>query len=412
MAIFEHMREMVRKIFWILLLTGVILSADVKVGQRRLLIIEKSLGELSPEERAQRANDIIRELVVDTDFSPDSIELIREEETFYIRARDKNILAVAPSDTLNTGISQDRLAESWHNDIISGIKQSRQNSLSTENILKFSLMVLYPVFLVVLFIILQKITRAFSRWVMKQEGRLVKGVRFGKLEVLKPPQEIKIILQITIVIKYVIFAIIFYTTLLVFLGQFDQTSPFVLTLGNKTVEYGKLLLNNLKNAFEVVLGAVLLYVAMRLILILLNYFMKHYREVPGAQNNLSESAYSALINVLRRAVMVLFVLSVIYIIPGAQELAFALLLIFILIIGLSLVNLLRDLFAGYVLMARGVYQKGDRLKIDEIDGTVIERNFLFTIVRTQDGAEATLHNSLILSKPIIVFKKSEAKDED
>ncbi len=161
-----------------------------------------------------------------------------------------------------------------------------------------------------------------------------------------------------------------------------------------------------------VLGAVLLYVAIRLILILLNYFIKHYREVPGAQNNLSESAYSALINVLRRAVMVLFVLSVIYIIPGAQELAFALLLIFILIIGLSLVNLLRDLFAGYVLMARGVYQKGDRLKIDEIDGTVIERNFLFTIVRTQDGAEATLHNSLILSKPIIVFKKSEAKDED
>ena len=246
---------------------------------------------------------------------------------------------------------------------------------------------------------------------MKQDGKTIKGLKIGNLQFLSSSKEVTIILQIIIILKYVLFAAFFYSTLLLFLDQFSTKFTFIQKLIDLTLEYLHLLFISIKNAFGVILGIIVLYILMRIIFLALNYLLKHYREIPGEFNNLSKKGYIALIGVIRKIVMILFVLGVIYLIPATQVLAFILFVIFVLIIGLSLVNPLRDLFAGYILMAKGIFRIGDKIKVQEMVGIVKDRNFLFTTITTDVG-EAILHNSLILSKPIIVYKKTlEVNDE-
>ncbi|MFP4459173.1 MAG: mechanosensitive ion channel domain-containing protein [Candidatus Zixiibacteriota bacterium] len=392
---------------FILLLTLACLAQQVKIGEDNLFILEVPSNELSAVERARHANTILDSLTFKTSIDSTDVFIKAQGDNYNIRTRtDKGrvILSVMPADTLGTGMKQIDVALNWLSEIRHGIIQQRRNSKGFSNILRFVLLLLSPILILIIYLILNSISKKMSKVVMEQEGKAFKGVKFGKIQLLTPVRETKILLRLISIIKYIIFALIFYFSLLTVLSQFSQTEHYVMILKEKMEGAYDIASNFFASSAEVLIGVLILFLVMKLLLALLNLMGSKYANIPSFTGNLTPGGYQAMINTIKKFVIILFFLGVIYIIPGGDTLAFVLLVIIVLVIGLAFVSIIRDFIAGYILMLRGIYQEGDTITAVDFKGKVVNRSFLFTELEMENKSKLILHNGLILSKPIIVHE--------
>jgi small-conductance mechanosensitive channel len=111
-----------------------------------------------------------------------------------------------------------------------------------------------------------------------------------------------------------------------------------------------------------------------------------------------------------RIMIIAFVVIVAYpYIPGSSSDAFKGVSIFLgVIFSLGSSSVLTNIIAGYTITYRRAFKIGDRIKIDEFTGEVIERSVLVTRLRSLKNEEIVIPNSTILNSNIINYS-TEAK---
>jgi small-conductance mechanosensitive channel len=91
-------------------------------------------------------------------------------------------------------------------------------------------------------------------------------------------------------------------------------------------------------------------------------------------------------------------------IPGSQSVAFKGVSVFIgLIFSLGSSSFISNAIAGYSMIYRGAFKKGDRIEVDNQIGFVEEQKLLITRLRSHKNEEIIIPNSLMLNSKIINF---------
>jgi len=192
----------------------------------------------------------------------------------------------------------------------------------------------------------------------------------------------------------------------------------VLGLFPWTAGYSKQLVEYLVSVKEMVVSVfinylpnvwmIFLIVAFSLFLLrILRFFFTKIKEgkikVDGFYAEWAESTYK----IIRFFIIVLAIISAFPYIPGSQSLAFQGISVFLgVLFSLGSSSAVSNVIAGVALIYTRSYAIGDRVKIGEHMGDVMEKSLLATRIRTIKNEDITIPNSVILNNPVINYTSS------
>lgn len=97
-------------------------------------------------------------------------------------------------------------------------------------------------------------------------------------------------------------------------------------------------------------------------------------------------------------------------VPGSGSAAFQGVSIFLgVVFSLGSTSVIANIIAGYAMIYRRAFKVGDRIKIDEHVGDVVERRLLVTRLRSPKNEEVVVPNSIILNSSVINYSALAAQ---
>lgn len=150
------------------------------------------------------------------------------------------------------------------------------------------------------------------------------------------------------------------------------------------------------NVWNIVLFFSVLLIGIIVIKILINIIRRIFAK--SKMEKIAQQFIIAIIKVLLYVVLVLALFGIM----GVQVTGIITALSAVLLaVGLALESNIANLANGIVIVATKMFKKGDRIIVGDVEGDIININFLFTTLSTSDNKRITIPNSTIVNSSVI-----------
>lgn len=271
------------------------------------------------------------------------------------------------------------------------------------HIISMLIFIFYVLFIKVCYKILNKIQLKTLVKLQKLTGDLSK-VKTNKSQIFDSGMRIYLYSFLIKLFKIVLFAAILIFTL---------PALFYLNPSTKiiAVKLLKLILLPLENIATGVLGYLPNLITIIVIVLVLKYTMGTLKylfakveagklNIPGFYPEWARPTY----NLLKFFLYLMGLVVISPYLPGAGSAAFKGITIFVgFLVSLGSSSYVGNVVAGLIITYMRTFQEGDRIKVDNIVGDVIEKNLLVTRLKTPKNERITIPNSRILSGSVINY---------
>ncbi|WP_373526559.1 mechanosensitive ion channel family protein, partial [Nostoc sp.] len=381
-------------------------------GDQRLFVIKASVGSFSAEERSQAVTNRIEMMAKDLTIPVNSLKISEQLGTTNILSGDKVILTITDGDAKAAGKTTQELANEYVQEISTNITKYRQDR-SLKNIL-FGVLytVISTVVLLIVFKLLNQTFKKIFNWVSNWQGRSIPAVRIQNVEILPASRITYILNQIFKTIR-----------LLLVLGILFIYVPLVLSFFPWTRKISTNLLNYLFLALEGAIEASFAYlpklIYLTIIIVCAYYIIKFIRPIfrelgngnlslPGFYPEWAEPTFKLalfLITALSLVVALPFL-------PGFGSPAFQGISVFLgVLLSLGSSAAVANIVAGVILIYTRAFRIGDRIKINDAIGDIVEKTLFVTRIRTVKNVVITIPNGTVLTSQIINYS-ALAQDPD
>jgi len=382
----------------------VILSDDT------LFYIYAKMGSYSPEERANAVSERISKLADDYYFKEDSLTVAVSELSNDINYKDETITSIAEPDAVWMNSTKEQLAENYRTRIILGIgKYQKLNSLPAL-IRDFAMAVLVLTVLILIIFFINKIFKRIKNRIEKQRGRALRGIKIRNYEFLDTNRQLSLIFSLAKLVKWIIILTVIYLTLPVVLGIFQWTGGLAAKLISYFLNPVKHILISvwyyLPNFFTIIV----LIIFFRYLLRILHYFKNEIErgalKIPGFYVDWANPTFQII-----RVLILAFALIIIFpYLPGSDSQIFKGVSVFLgVIFTFGSAGALGNIVAGLVLTYMRAYKIGDRVKIGEATGDVVEKSLLVTRIKTIKNEIVSIPNSTVMNSHTTNFS-AEAEE--
>lgn len=380
-------------------------AAVVPFGDTLFLINER-VGSFSARERALVISDRIKKIGNQRGYTPDSLNVVLVKGLVDIVYGDVIILSVTPKD-VPEGVSVMQVANEWKDKIANAIAKY-QDKVSLPTTLKHLGIAL--VILAVLFFLIKYTNRAFkfiSRKIITLKGNKIKGVSVKSYNLMDANKETKLIVFVVNILRYVIIGVIAYFGVLSLFNVFPSTEH----IADKLLGY---FLNPLQKMYKGFVSYIPSLITIVVICFVFHYLIKGIRyfaneiangviKINGFYPDWARPTFN-IIKVLLYAFMFIIIFPYL---PGSDSGVFQGVSVFLgVIISLGSTSLISNLTAGFVLTYMRSFKKGDRVKIGDVIGNVIEKTPFVIRIKTPKNEEITIPNSNIMSGHTINYTSS------
>ncbi len=369
-----------------------------------LFLIYNRLGSFSPQERANAITGRIQRLPDAIEFYADSLKIAENEATVDVTYGNQTIISVTEIDALWFETTQLTLADKYKQLIGDAVtKYKEENSLV--NLLKsIGLAVLV---LIVMGIIVKYVLRLF-RWtalkIKRQKNNRLKAFTVKNYTLLDTERQVHVLLLLNRIAKWTMVLLAMYVALPVIFGFFPQTQDFAHALFGYIINPIKGIFLAIWNYLPNIFAILVIIVVFRLLLKFL-----HFLKVEIAEGRLSFNGfYPDWANPtyqLVRVLVIAFAFVVIFpYLPGSNSPVFQGISVFLgFLFTFGSAGSLSNVIAGLVLTYMRLFKIGDRVKIGDIVGDVIEKSSLVTRVRTPKNEIISIPNSTVMSSHTINY---------
>jgi len=229
-------------------------------------------------------------------------------------------------------------------------------------------------------------------------------IRFKAMELVTPNQITDVLIALARYIHIGLNLVLGLTGLTFALSFFPSTHDVIAGMINKLTEMligaGETILGYLPNLITLLI----IFVVTRYTLKLLRFFHEgiHSKKIKiaGLHQELTEPTFQ----LLRFIIMALALVSAYPFLPGSDSPAFRTITIFIgFLLSLGSTSLVTNIVSGIVLTYTRGLRIGDRVKIGQTVGDVLERTLLVTRIRTIKNVVVTIPNGMVLNNEIINY---------
>jgi len=376
-----------------------------------LFLIYSKLGSFSAKDRAEAVSKRINKLSENFYFKPDSLKIIDAETTADIVFGENIIISISENDGLWNNTSKYELAKRYKS-IIGDAVIKYKSETSYKNLIKeigLALFILIIIILLVFYIV--KLFKWISNKIAQQEGLLFTGIKIKSYTILDAKRQVNSILIANNFLKWSIIVLVIYLTLPILFGIFPWTKNFAEILFgyilNPLKKIAEGLWNYLPNLITIIIIVFVFRYVLRFIHFLKTEIQGGILRLPGFYPEWANPTYQII-----RVLVFAFMLVVIFpYLPGSDSPVFrgvSVILGFLFTFGSA--GALSNIVSGLVLTYMRLFKIGDRVKIGDVTGDVIEKSVLVTRVRTIKNEIISIPNSTVMSSHTINYS-SDAPDK-
>ncbi|MGK9367494.1 mechanosensitive ion channel family protein [Melioribacter sp. Ez-97] len=239
------------------------------------------------------------------------------------------------------------------------------------------------------------------------KGTKIKSLKIKNIEVLNEDRIIEILLLVNKIFKFALLLFSFYTFLTIIFSLFTFSSHWADTLLGYILNPLKTVwtsfINFLPNLFFIIVLVFVFNYLIKAVKFIFNEIDKGTLEIPGFHKDWAIPTYK----IVRFLILVLAVIIIFPYLPGSDSPFFQGISVFLgILFSLGSSSAISNMVAGVVLTYMRPFKLGDRVKIADTMGDVVEKTLLVTRIRTTKNVDITIPNSMVLGSHIINFSSS------
>lgn len=374
-----------------------------------LFYIYAKVASLSAADRARMIAERIRKVGDGYKFLDDSLITQTAELSTDIIYNGFILMGITEIDARWMQTQRDSLATRYR-DIISRSIQVYQQEINWETLLKKAGIALG--ILVILILVITLIVKSFARigrFIEGRAGTSIRGIKIKDYELLNISREVRIILFFFGIIKWLLILLAVYFSLPVLFSLFPWTRQLADLLIGYILTPAKFILSSIWNYLPNLFTILLIVLVFRYVLKGLKYVRKEIEiealKIPGFYPDLANPTYQ-----IARVLIYAFMLVVIFpFLPGSNSPVFQGVSVFLgVLFTFGSSGSLSNLISGVVITYMRSFQIGDRVKIGDVTGDVIERSMLVTRIRTIKNEVISIPNSSVLGNHLTNYSSDAA----
>lgn len=363
-----------------------------------LFLIYSKFGSFSAHDRALAITERISKLKDDYSFSDKTLTITESESTFDIVNGESILMSVSENDALWNNTTSKELAKKYRNAITDAVLKYKKETSFVTLLKEIGLAALVLAILIIFLYFVNKFFKWVDSKIKEQEGKKINGLKIRNYTLLDASRQVGILTKSNTLVKWLVFFILVYIALPIIFGIFPWTQNFAQTLFgyifNPLKKIGSGLWNYLPNLFTIVVIYIVFRYALKGIHFLKNEIEDGKLQLTGFYPDWANPTFQ-IIKVILYAFM--FVLIFPYL-PGSDSPIFQGVSVFLgFLFTFGSAGSLSNIIAGIVLTYMRLFKIGDRVKIGDVVGDVIEKSMLVTRVRTIKNEIISIPNSTVMS---------------
>lgn len=379
-------------------------GAPVVVAGKTLFYVPARMFTFSPADRARTIAERIGWLSKQPPARIQAVHTEDAETTTAIVADDTVIATITDSDAQAAGKTRQDLAEQY-----AAIIRKTALALREQHSLRTILLgILYALIATALAIAIFKILGyASSKLHTKLDawhGVYIRSIRIQRLELVPAARITNFLHASASVGRFIISVSVLFAYVAVVTSFFPETQGYSAALLGYLLTplriVGNAIASYMPNLFFLGVIVVVAYYLTKFVRFLFREVARGTVTLPGFYAEWAMPTYKIV-----RVLIVVFTLIVIFpYLPGSKSPAFQGVSIFFgLLLSLGSSSAISNVVAGTVLTYTRAFELGDRVKIGETSGDIVEKTLLVTRVRTIKNVDISIPNAMVLTSHIVNF---------
>lgn len=369
-----------------------------------LFLIYERLGSFSAKDRADAITNRLAVLEGDYNFDSKSLKISTAETTIDIVSGEKILLSISENDAIWNDTTTTGLAENYKSVIAANFEKHKEATSFSTVMKEIGLALL----VILIFSALIYFTGKLFKWTASKielsEEKTIKGIKVKDYTLFDAKRQVNALLTANKILKWFLILLLIYIALPILFGIFPWTKNF------SEVLFGYIL-NPLRKITSGIWNYLPNLITIIVIIIFFKYVMKgiHFLKEEVANENLKFPGFypdwaNPTFQIIRVLVYAFMVVVIYPYLPGSDSPIFKGVSVFLgFLFTFGSAGSLANVVAGLVLTYMRLFKIGDRVKIGEVFGDVIEKSLLVTRVRTAHNEIISIPNSTVMSSHTINY---------
>jgi small-conductance mechanosensitive channel len=368
-------------------------------------------GGLSPLERSHVTSDKIRKITHGEIFNIGWLTIKSAGNEMEISYKDQPLMAIDTTDALWMKTSKKHLAFSIRNRIAGAITSHQKITSWKTFVQEATLALLIILLLTFLIYLVNRFYKKASYTIRQQRGKKIKGFSINGYELINAGMQIDLLLVVTKLFKWALIILLVYLALPILFGLFPWTKGIAGTLFGYILNPAKKIVLGVWHYLPDLFTILVIVAVFRYFLKGMSYLKKEIEsgdlKINGFYPDWAEPTYQ----IIRVLVLAFMIIVIFPYLPGSDSLAFKGVSVFLgVLFTFGSAGPLGNVISGIVLTYMRLFKPGDRVKINDVTGDIVEETLLVVRIKTIKNEIISIPNSTILSNHTINYSSEAAQD--
>ena len=364
-------------------------------------------GGYAPQQRAQMTGAAIEEIGKRFNLRPDSVSIDHSDIVSDLMYGNKVLLSLTDQDALWEGVSRDSLAKERRQNVITKLHEMK----AEHSVWRMAKRILYFLLVIVgqylLFRLTNWLFRKLKVRILRLKDTKIKPVSIQGYELLDAQKQANLLVFLAGIGRYILMGI-----------QLVITVPLIFIIFPQTEGLAYRLLGYIWNPIRNIFVDIIDYIPNLFTIVVIWYAVKYLvrmvlylaREIEAGRlkfNGFYPDWAMPTFHIVR-FLLYAFMIAMIYpYLPGSKSGVFQGISVCVgLIVSLGSSTVIGNIIAGLVITSMRPFKMGDRIKLNDTTGDIIEKTPLVTRIRTPKNEVVTVPNSFIMSSHTVNYSTS------
>ena len=382
-------------------------GVPVVVEGDTLLYLYANRGGYSPRDRAAMISENIMKIVKDRSLHADTIHALETDGYTDIMFGDRVILSLTDNDALWQNTTRKELAQTYLPLLDNRIRELREGISLKGILIRAALFILVLVLQYLLFRLTNYLFRKLRVMILRFREQHLNPIFIRDYELLNKEQQGKILIFLSNIVRYIVLFFQLTISVPILFAIFPQTEQLALKIFLYILEPIKMVATSVVEYIPNLFIITVIWLCIRYLIKGLRYISREIEQEKLKINGFYPDWARPTFNIVR-FLLYAFMIAMIYpYLPGSDSGVFQGISVFVgLIISLGSSTVIGNIIAGLVITYMRPFKLGDRIRLNDTTGNVIEKTPFVTRLRTTKNEVVTIPNSFIMSSHTVNFSES------
>jgi len=376
-------------------------GAAVVVKGKRLFYFYANVGDNTPRQRAIMASQALQRLAESPEFDVNSVRVQETASGTDIVSGSTIIATVTPEDAKIAQSSTTQMANEFASRVRLAVSERREATTASSLALAVGLTVASTVILLFSLILVSKLASDLCVWISRQRGLAIKSLKIQNAELIGANALADLILTLVKFSQILLWFSLFATFIVQVLGFYPSTKHLAKAVMANTMAPLASIWERVLEYFPSLVMLVLIVLGTYAVMGFARFFFDSVRDETIKFADFDPDWAEPTFRLSRFLILAFAMMVALPYLPGWESPAFKQVgLVIGILVSFGSTGVVSNVMAGAVLTYTNAFKFGDRVKIADTVGDIVEKNLFVTKVRTPKNEVVSIPNGTIMTSNV------------